>query len=306
MKKIITSLVLLVSLSFFGQNTFPTSGNVGIGTASPLGKLDVLLGGWNNMPRVIFNQENDHPSIRLYRPTGTATGVYSWWIENKGNQGLIFKYGFGSGAGNEVVSSKVVFANNGNVGIGTTNPLKKFHIVNNLSYEAAIFESPNSNGSNLRFIDDTNSAIEMGIQNGDAVIRTNNSIRFIAKTGSGYVGIGTRNPDEKLTVKGKIHAEEVRVDLNVPADYVFQKYYTGASLLKETYKMPTLEEVAAFTKKNHHLPEVPSAAQIQKEGLHLKQMTNLLLQKIEELTIYTIEQEKRINALESKLVGKKS
>ena len=95
MKKIITSLVLLVSLSFFGQNTFPTSGNVGIGTASPLGKLDVLLGGWNNMPRVIFNQENDHPSIRLYRPTGTATGVYSWWKENKGNQGLIFKYGFG-------------------------------------------------------------------------------------------------------------------------------------------------------------------------------------------------------------------
>jgi|TARA_B110000238_G_C15980951_1_gene375982 hypothetical protein len=122
----------------------------------------------------------------------------------------------------------------------------------------------------------------------------------------GKLGIGTQNPDEKLTVKGKIHAEEVRVDLNVPADYVFQKYYTGASLLKETYKMPTLEEVAAFTKKNHHLPEVPSAAQIQKEGLHLKQMTNLLLQKIEELTIYTIEQEKRINALESKLVGKKS
>jgi hypothetical protein len=125
-------------------------------------------------------------------------------------------------------------------------------------------------------------------------------------TSSGNFGIGSSNPDEKLTVKGKIHAEEVRVDLNVPADYVFQKYYTGASLLKETYKMPTLEEVAAFTKKNHHLPEVPSAAQIQKEGLHLKQMTNLLLQKIEELTIYTIEQEKRINALESKLVGKKS
>jgi hypothetical protein len=123
---------------------------------------------------------------------------------------------------------------------------------------------------------------------------------------NGNVGIGSSNPDEKLTVKGKIHAEEVRVDLNVPADYVFQKYYTGASLLKETYKMPTLEEVAAFTKKNHHLPEIPSATQIQKEGLHLKQMTNLLLQKIEELTLYTLEQEKRINALESKLVGKKS
>ena len=117
----------------------------------------------------------------------------------------------------------------------------------------------------------------------------------------GKVGIGTRNPDEKLTVKGKIHAEEVRVDLAVPADYVFQKYYTGASALKADYVMPSLEEVASFTKKNHHLPAMPSATQIQKEGLHLKQMTNLLLQKVEELTLYTIEQEERIKALESQV-----
>ena len=131
-----------------------------------------------------------------------------------------------------------------------------------------------------------------------------NSTKFTFQA-NGNFGIGTQNPDEKLTVKGKIHAEEVRVDLNVPADYVFQHYYTGASLLKDTYKMPTLEEVAAFTKKNHHLPEIPSAEQIQKEGLHLKQMTNLLLQKIEELTLYTIEQEKRIKALENQLIKKK-
>ncbi|SFN74538.1 hypothetical protein SAMN05421738_1363, partial [Algoriella xinjiangensis] len=44
---------------------------------------------------------------------------------------------------------------------------------------------------------------------------------------NGRVGIGTSNPDEKLTVKGKIHAEEIIVDLAVPADYVFQKYFTG-------------------------------------------------------------------------------
>jgi hypothetical protein len=69
--------------------------------------------------------------------------------------------------------------------------------------------------------------------------------------------------------------------------------------------MPTLEEVEEFTKKNHHLPEIPSATQIQEEGLHLKEMTNLLLQKIEELTIYIIEQEKRIKALESKVVETK-
>ena len=122
---------------------------------------------------------------------------------------------------------------------------------------------------------------------------------------NGYIGIGTTKPDSKLTVKGKIHCEEVLVDLAVPADYVFEKYYTGVSSLKKSYKMPTLEELAAFTKENHHLPNVPSAKKIQEEGLKLKEMTNLLLQKIEELTLYTIEQEKRIKTLEGKLAEKK-
>ncbi|TYP99892.1 hypothetical protein C7447_101499 [Tenacibaculum adriaticum] len=122
---------------------------------------------------------------------------------------------------------------------------------------------------------------------------------------NGNVGIGSVNPDSKLTVKGKIHCEEVKVDLAVPADYVFEKYYIGSSSLKEDYKMPTLEEVEIFTKKNNHLPEMPSAKQIQEEGLHLKEMTNLLLQKIEELTLYTIEQEKRIKTLEKKLTDVK-
>lgn len=121
----------------------------------------------------------------------------------------------------------------------------------------------------------------------------------------GKIGIGSRNPDSKLTVKGKIHCEEVKVDLQVPADYVFEKYYTGTSTLKEDYQMLSLEEVEAFTKKNNHLPEIPSAKEIQKEGLHLKKMTNLLLQKIEELTLYTIEQEKRIKVLEELLNSKK-
>ncbi|WP_299833720.1 tail fiber protein [uncultured Tenacibaculum sp.] len=122
---------------------------------------------------------------------------------------------------------------------------------------------------------------------------------------NGYVGIGTVNPDSKLTVKGDIHCEEVLVDLEVPADYVFQKYYTGSSSLKEDYTMPTLEEIETFTKENHHLPNVPSAKKIQEGGLQLKEMTNLLLQKIEELTLYTIEQEKRIKALEAQVQATK-
>jgi len=106
------------------------------------------------------------------------------------------------------------------------------------------------------------------------------------------VGIGTTNPDQKLTVKGKIHAEEVIVDLNVPvADYVF----------KPTYKLMPLPEVEQYVKNNSHLPEVPSATEISKNGLSMGEMQNKLLQKVEELTLYAIQQNKKIETLEKRI-----
>jgi hypothetical protein len=114
----------------------------------------------------------------------------------------------------------------------------------------------------------------------------------------GNVGIGSANPDSKLTVKGKIHAEEVKVDLAVPADYVFEKFYLGESSLKPDYILPTLSEVEKFTQTNYHLPNVPSAKDIKENGLQLGEMSNVLLQKIEELTLYAIEQQKTIERLQ--------
>jgi hypothetical protein len=111
----------------------------------------------------------------------------------------------------------------------------------------------------------------------------------------GNVGIGSSNPDSKLTVKGKIHAEEVKVDLAVPADYVFEKYYLGKSAIKPDYTLLTLSEVEKYTEANHHLPNVPSSKEIKENGLLLGEMSNVLLQKIEELTLYMIEQKKTIN-----------
>jgi hypothetical protein len=124
-------------------------------------------------------------------------------------------------------------------------------------------------------------------------IFTGNSVRFIISD-TGNTGIGTNNPDEKLTVKGKIHAEEIRVDLQVPADYVFEKYYTGESSSKPDYKILPLAEVEKYTKINNHLPDVPSALEIKEKGLQVGQMSNVLLQKVEELTLYIIEINKKI------------
>jgi hypothetical protein len=117
-------------------------------------------------------------------------------------------------------------------------------------------------------------------------------------TDGGNIGIGSLNPDEKLTVSGTIHATEVKVTQNVPADYVFEKYYLGKSSLKPDYTLLTLSEVEKFTEANHHLPNVPSAKEIKENGLLLGEMSNVLLQKIEELTLYSIEQQKTIEKLE--------
>lgn len=112
----------------------------------------------------------------------------------------------------------------------------------------------------------------------------------------GNVGIGTSSPDAELTVKGKVHAEEVKVDLSVPGpDYVF----------KEGYDLKTLEEVRHYIKEHGHLPDIPSAKEMEENGIQLGEMNMKLLEKIEELTLYHIQQEDKILEMEAlKLVLK--
>jgi len=100
----------------------------------------------------------------------------------------------------------------------------------------------------------------------------------------GNVGIGTRTPTALLTVNGKIVAEEVKVVVNVLPDYVFAP----------NYALRPLAEVECFVRQNSHLPEVPSAAEVAKDGLALGEMNATLLKKVEELTLYLIEQNKQI------------
>jgi len=106
------------------------------------------------------------------------------------------------------------------------------------------------------------------------------------------VGIGTTTPDAKLTVKGNIHTNEVKVDLlgAVAPDYVFYKDY----ILK------SLKNIEDYITTEGHLPNIPSAKTMETEGINLKEMNLKLLEKIEELTLYTIQQEKEITSLKAK------
>jgi hypothetical protein len=110
-------------------------------------------------------------------------------------------------------------------------------------------------------------------------------------TFSGNVGVGSANPDQKLTVNGKIHAQEVIVFLNVPADYVFAR----------DYALMPLQKVEQYVQQNSHLPETSSAAEVKQQGLSVGEMQNKLLQKVEELTLYAIQQNKKIEAMEKRI-----
>ncbi len=127
-------------------------------------------------------------------------------------------------------------------------------------------------------------------QNGALYIGGNN-----ATTNQNISSIADLDPvnlQYQLHVEKGIRTEKVKVDAkgNWP-DYVFEL----------DYNLPTLTEVEVHIKENKHLPDVPSAAQIEKEGIDLGEMDKILLQKIEELTLYTIQQQKQIEQLNSEL-----
>lgn len=103
------------------------------------------------------------------------------------------------------------------------------------------------------------------------------------------ISIGTTASSALLTVDGTIHAQEliVKIDTEVP-DYVFNK----------DYKLRSLQEVNEFIKTNKHLPEIPSAEETESENIQLAEMNMLLLKKVEELTLYVIQNEKKLKELE--------
>ena len=116
----------------------------------------------------------------------------------------------------------------------------------------------------------------------------NGGTPIIVFTQNSNVGIGTLTPQHKLDVNGTIRAKEVKIeiDANWP-DFVFKK----------DYKLPTLEEVETHINEKGTLPGVPSEQEVRDSGMNVGEVNALLLQKIEELTLYVIKQQKEIDRL---------
>jgi hypothetical protein len=202
-------------------------------------------------------------------------------------------------AGSSTESYGMVLSENGNLGIGAPYPSTKLAVVGALSADETLVNV--TNGTDQDFQVRLSGA---GAVTKRTIIGPGASNRFSLSVGvgssnehltivaGGNVGIGTTNPDQKLTVNGTVHATRVKVETTVPGpDYVFEK----------DYALPSLEQIKSYIDENKHLPEVPSAKDMEAKGIDVGEMNMLLLKKVEELTLYVIQLEKRNSLLEQRV-----
>lgn len=202
----------------------------------------------------------------------------------------------------------------GKVGIGTLYPQQYLHVVGGnilISKTSAKARADGSANGSILFGSNTNE--EDGYRHGrwgieyldsdkdgyglnfwktwEPNVGTLNYALFLKNNGN--IGIGTKNPAYKLDVIGTIRAREILVNLDGVggADFVFDN----------NYRLRPLSEVQSFIQENRHLPEIQSAAEMQQNGVSVNELQFQLLQKIEELTLYIIEQDKQIQELQQKV-----
>ena len=275
-------------------------GSIGWGTGA--GSSNVLatdqggsieLGGTNSVLNPVVNGS---PYLDFHYNTGVLQD-FNMRIINNGNNRLDF-----SQSGNVPVMT----LNNLKVGIGTISPYEALQIGDRFTFHSGGFKAMcynfTYNAGDKRILADYASGIFL-TNSGTILFRTapngaaGSAISWLNNmtiTNDGKVAIGNVSTpgNYKLYVQDGILTERVRVAVKNTAewsDYVFN----------EEYKLLSISELEAFVKENKHLPNVPSAEKVVKEGIDMAKMDATLLEKIEELTLYVIQQQKEIELLKN-------
>ncbi len=268
-------------------NIYYDNGNVGIGTTSPVARLNV-------------NTSATGPGSGIASFGLVTSGSFGGGIglqDGAGNIGIWddtsganLRFGFGTSLG--ALTPTVTFTSSGAVGIGTTSPGSTLEVDGENGGDGAITIvnwsgnvarvildnfAPGGHSWDIRATDTTISPV-----GGFAISNNSAGTEPLTITYGGNVGIGITNPTSKLAVNGNISASEVVVT-SAPSDYVFDA----------GYRLAPLSEVATYIKNNHHLPGIPAGPEVEEKGIGVGDMQSKLLAKVEELTLHMIQAEEQ-------------
>lgn len=260
-------------------------GRIGFGTATPVVELHTVDG--------------DTPTLRLEQNGSSGFTPQTWDVaSNETNffvrdatNGSTLPFRIRPGA----PTSAIDIAADGDVGIGTSSPGASLHVrgtdgTTQLKIEEA---SATSTGRILMNL----------INNGGAQFRLENTVagvawKFVNNNGGLFSisdeGDGTEfqmTPDGNVTIAGTLTVRNGQADQATYPDFVFAP----------DYSLMDLGELSDFVEANRHLPEIPTAETMAREGINMTEMQIKLLQKVEELTIYTIRQQREIEELRLKV-----
>lgn len=280
MIKVKITIALLFGMAHLNAqtNSFPNDGNVGIGNTSPSGKLEILknadLSTSITLPNsgLVIRADNDgyDASLRL-------------GVDNTNLKALIQTQQTTSATKFDLLINPF----GGDVGIGTTSPEQRLDVNGKIQADHLIrvnAATPTEGGE--IGLDGPSGYNDWRIDNRVGHFRLHHSgtVHFQLNS-NGSLGLGTTSTgSHKLAVEGSVGAREVKVEASGWSDYVFE----------DDYNLPTLEEVEKHIIEKGHLINIPSAKEVEENGIQLGEMNKLLLEKVEELTLYTLQQQKEL------------
>jgi len=273
-------------------------GSVGVGASSPSARFHVSGANTNGPPSMkIENTDAAAASFAtLQFKTGITTNVWQTFARNGD-----FNVGIAD------VADYMTIKSDGKFGIGTTTPSSQLNVKGSSAGELSKFETTNSTNSYVN-VSNAAGSVNVGIGSngstagygylwsgsGNFMIGSDgNPTIMVNGMGNGTVGIGHAPASGyKLAVGGKVLAENVTVKLqaNWP-DYVFEK----------SYALPTLDELKSYIDENKHLPEVPTAKEVEANGMNVGEMNMLLLKKVEELTLHLISMKEQLSQQQAEI-----
>jgi hypothetical protein len=263
-----------------------STGRVGLRTSTPV--LDVHAN-TSNTPGIRLEQNNSGGfSAQTWDVSGNEANFFIRDVT--GGSKLSFRIRPGA------PTSSLDISGSGNVGVGTASPGHHLHVQGLGIQTVAVESTQNGNNAQVVFIGKTAGGTAQQWQLGENLATTAGNFELFDTTAgaarilvntSGNVGIGTTAPTQKLHVAGSILVTggsfiDDGTTLNAP-DYVFES----------DYRLMSLDELRAFIARKKHLPNMPSAAEVRKNGINLSQYQMKLLEKIEELTLHVLSEQKQ-------------